>query len=137
MPRDAPERRRAPGTPRPCRPLPSEPRSENGRHVFSARRLNIRITTGGKMDVVFGATGLVGGDIVRRLRAAGRSVRAGLRGGITHPKAEALMQAGVEVVEGDLTRAATLEGACQGAQTVVTTVTSMPTAEHDGLRRVD
>jgi NADH dehydrogenase len=89
------------------------------------------------MDVVFGATGLVGGDIVRRLRAAGRSVRAGLRGGITHPKAEALMQAGVEVVEGDLTRAATLEGACQGAQTVVTTVTSMPIAEHDGLRRVD
>jgi NADH dehydrogenase len=89
------------------------------------------------MDVVFGGTGLVGGDIVRRLREAGRPVRAGLRGGITHPKAEALGQAGVEVVEGDLTRAATLEGACQGARTVVTTVTSMPTGEHDGLRRVD
>jgi NADH dehydrogenase len=89
------------------------------------------------MDVVFGGTGLVGGDIVRRLLQAGRPVRAALRGGITHPKAEALAQAGVEVVEGDLTRAATLEGACQGARTVVTTVTSMPTGEHDGLRRVD
>ena len=89
------------------------------------------------MDVVFGGTGLVGGDIVRRLRDAGRHVRAGLRGGITHPKAEALAQAGVEVVEGDLTRAATLEGACQGAHTVITTVTSMPTGEQDGLRRVD
>jgi len=37
------------------------------------------------MDLVIGATGLVGSTIVRRLRESGRNVRAGIRGGALEP----------------------------------------------------
>jgi len=89
------------------------------------------------MDLVIGATGLVGSTIVRRLRESGRNVRAGIRGGAGHPKAGALVAAGVEVVDADLTKPETLAPACRGVATVITTATSMPTNANDGLKRVD
>ena len=87
--------------------------------------------------LVVGATGLVGGQVAQKLRRQGQSVRALVRGGDAHPKVQPLRAAGIEIVNGDLTVAETLEPACRGIATVVCTATSMPTAANDGLRRVD
>ena len=87
--------------------------------------------------LVVGATGFVGGQVAQKLRRQGESVRAFVRGGDAHPKVEPLRAAGIEIVAGDLTVPETLEPACRGIATVVTTATSMPTGANDGLRRVD
>ena len=87
--------------------------------------------------LVVGATGFVGRQVAQKLRRQGESVRALIRGGDSHPKVQPLRAAGIEVVNGDLTVPGTLEPACRGISTVVTTATSMPTAANDGLRRVD
>src|SRR5262245_9049225 len=89
------------------------------------------------MNLVIGATGFVGGTIVRRLREMGKSVRAGIRDGAAHAKAAGLIAAGAEVVDADLTRPETLEPACRGVESVITTVTTMPHNQNDGLKRVD
>lgn len=87
--------------------------------------------------LVVGATGFVGGQIARGLRERGESVRALVRGGASHPKSGELFAAGVDVVDGDVTRPDSLAPACRGIDVVVSTVTSMPTGANDGLRRVD
>ena len=87
--------------------------------------------------LVVGATGFVGGQVAQKLRRQGESVRALVRGGDAHPKVQPLHAAGIEIVAGDLTVPETLEPACRGIATVVTTATSMPTGANDGLRRVD
>jgi uncharacterized protein YbjT (DUF2867 family) len=87
--------------------------------------------------LVVGATGFVGGQVAQKLRRQGESVRALVRGGDAHPKVQPLRAAGIEIVDGDLTVSETLEPACHGIATVVSTATSMPTGANDGLRRVD
>lgn len=87
--------------------------------------------------LVVGATGGVGGAIAAGIARHGSRVRALLRGGNTHPKAGALSNAGIEIVAGDLRDPSTLGQACRGAETVVTTATSMPSAADNGLRRID
>jgi uncharacterized protein YbjT (DUF2867 family) len=62
--------------------------------------------------LVVGATGLLGRATVPELIRRGQSVRALVR---DVRRAEALARAGVELVEGDLTDAASLERACKGA----------------------
>lgn len=89
------------------------------------------------MDLVVGATGLVGQQIALGLRRQGRSVRALVRGGVQHEKAASLVAAGVEIVDADLTKPETLPAACAGVQTILCTATSMPHGKDDGLRRVD
>ena len=87
--------------------------------------------------LVVGATGFVGGQVARSLRERGTSVRALVRGGTSHPKSAELRAAGIEIVDGDVTRPESLASACRGIDVVVSTVTSMPTGADDGLRRVD
>jgi uncharacterized protein YbjT (DUF2867 family) len=87
--------------------------------------------------LIAGATGFVGGEITLRLTQRKVPVRGLVRGGEAHPKARHLLDEGVEIMEGDLTMPETLSAACQGVDTVVSTVTSMPSAANDGLRRVD
>ena len=87
--------------------------------------------------LVVGATGFVGGQVARGLRERGRSVRALVRGGASHPKSDELREAGIDVVDGDVTQPESLESACRGIDVVVSTVTSMPAGVNDGLRRVD
>lgn len=87
--------------------------------------------------LVVGATGFVGGQVAQKLRRQGESVRAVVRGGEANPKVQPLHAAGIEIVDGDLTIPETLEAACRGIATVVTTATSMPTGANDGLQRVD
>jgi uncharacterized protein YbjT (DUF2867 family) len=89
------------------------------------------------MDLVVGATGLVGQQIALGLRRQGRAVRALVRGGTHHEKAAPLTSAGVEIADADLTKPETLSAACAGVETVLCTATSMPHGKDDGLRRVD
>lgn len=72
------------------------------------------------MILVCGATGELGGRIVRSLHAAGCPVRALVR---PHTDAASLSGLGVELVEGDFRDPASLERAVAGVQTVVSTVT--------------
>jgi NADH dehydrogenase len=87
--------------------------------------------------LVAGSTGFVGADIALKLKQRGHNVLALARGGRLHPKSQRLLDAGVEVLDGDLTRPDTLLAACSGVETVVTTATSMPSGADDGLHRVD
>lgn len=87
--------------------------------------------------LVAGSTGFVGGEVALRLAQRELQTRALVRGGAAHPKAKHLQDAGIEIVDGDLTLPETLAAACQGAETIVSTATSMPSGANDGLRRVD
>ena len=89
------------------------------------------------MDLVVGATGLVGQQIALGLRRQGRVVRALVRGGTQHEKAASLIAAGIEIIDADLTKPETLPAACAGIETLLCTATSMPHSKDDGLRRVD
>ncbi|APW61550.1 SDR family oxidoreductase [Paludisphaera borealis] len=65
------------------------------------------------MILVTGATGTVGGEVVRRLSAKGEAVRAVVR---DPEKAASLALPHVEVVEGDFDRPETMEAAFDGVQ---------------------
>jgi len=66
--------------------------------------------------LVTGANGFVGGHVVHALRAAGKDVRALVR---DPRKAVRLRAWDVELVEGDMTNASSLERAVEGCETVV------------------
>jgi uncharacterized protein YbjT (DUF2867 family) len=70
------------------------------------------------MILVVGATGQLGSLVVRRLREEGRPVRAMVR---DPDAAEDLAATGAELVVADLRKAATLDAALEGVQTVVAT----------------
>jgi uncharacterized protein YbjT (DUF2867 family) len=78
------------------------------------------------MNLVVGATGMVGSEICRLLAAQGKQVRALVRSTSDPAKVEALKGYGVEIVEGDLCDRASLEAACQGVRAVISTASSMP-----------
>jgi uncharacterized protein YbjT (DUF2867 family) len=84
------------------------------------------------MNLVVGATGLVGGEACRRLAAEGRPVRALVRAASDPAKVEALRGYGAEIVEGDVCDPATLEAACQGVTAVIATASSMPFSYQPG-----
>jgi len=76
------------------------------------------------MIFVAGATGYLGGEICRRLIERGQSVR-GLVRTTSDPDAVARLRGlGVECVVGDVRDRGSLDRACAGVQTVVTTVTT-------------
>jgi len=87
--------------------------------------------------LVAGSTGFVGGDVALKLKNRGHSVLALARGGGLNPKSRRLLDAGIEVLDGDFTRPDSLFAACSGVEVVVTTATSMPSGADDGLRHVD
>lgn len=96
------------------------------------------------MILIVGATGTLGGRITRGLLAQGKEVRILVRDpspsfelapmGLA-TDADTLVQAGAQRVTGDLTDRASLDAACAGVDTVLTTATS---AKRDGdLEAVD
>jgi uncharacterized protein YbjT (DUF2867 family) len=89
------------------------------------------------MELVVGATGLVGQQVALALVQRGRKIRALVRRGAHHPKAQPLFSAGIEICDADLTQPESLPAACGGIDTIVCTATSMPQGRNDGLRRVD
>ena len=97
----------------------SHPRQALTRLLYRPRFFGTRGATEGDMSIlVVGATGLVGGQVAQKLRRQGESVRAFVRGGDAHPKAQPLRAAGIEIVAGDLTVPETLAPACRGIATV-------------------
>lgn len=88
------------------------------------------------MILVVGATGALGSEICRRLRARNLAVRALVRPGSAR---EAEVRAlGVEVVAGDLRTRAAVEAACTGVSAVITTATAMASKDKSlTLRAID
>lgn len=86
------------------------------------------------MILVVGATGDVGGSIARRLLESGHTVRILVRQGSDHG---ALVEAGAEPVFGDLKDPSSLDPACAGVETVVTTANSAKRGGDDTVESVD
>lgn len=84
------------------------------------------------MNLVVGATGMVGSEICRLLTAAGKPVRALTRASSDPAKVRTLKALGARTVEADLRDAKSLRSACQGVTTVVTTASAMPFAYDAG-----
>jgi uncharacterized protein YbjT (DUF2867 family) len=88
------------------------------------------------MILVVGATGQLGLETCRRLRAQGRPVRGFVRPG--SPKEGELRKLGVEIVHGDLRSPDTIGPACEGVATIVSTATAMGSKDKAlTLRAVD
>lgn len=81
------------------------------------------------MDLVAGATGILGREICRRLRELGRDVRAVHRPTSDPRAVEALRALGVELVAADLSDPGSLYAACRGAETVLSTATVVARSE--------
>src|SRR5687767_5974769 len=77
------------------------------------------------MILVAGATGFLGGEICHRLAARGEPVRGLVRVTSDRAALDRLRASGVETVVGDLRDRGSLDAACRGAHTVVSTVTTM------------
>jgi len=90
------------------------------------------------MILVVGATGLLGRDICRRLGAAGKPVRALVRRTADRAKVDELERSGATLVRGDLKDRASLDAACRGIDTVITTAsTTVSRQEGDSIQTVD
>jgi uncharacterized protein YbjT (DUF2867 family) len=77
------------------------------------------------VNLVVGATGMLGGEIVRRLVGYGKPMRALVRPTAAKATVEEIGALGVEVVEGDLRDPGSLTRACQGVATVISTATAI------------
>ena len=90
------------------------------------------------MNLIVGATGMLGGELCRLFAAQGRRVRALTRASSDPAKVEGLKRAGIEIVGGDLKDRPSLEAACRGATLVVSTASSTIAREqHDSIESVD
>jgi uncharacterized protein YbjT (DUF2867 family) len=90
------------------------------------------------MNLVVGATGWLGGEIVRRLRERGVAVRALVRSSSDPGKVERLKSLGAEIVTGDLQDKASLQRACSGVAGVISTAsTTFSRQAHDSLSKTD
>lgn len=81
------------------------------------------------MNLVVGSTGLLGGLILKKLLSRGTPVRVMVR--------QPSSVAGVERVPGDLKDPASLERACRGVTTVITTANSAQRGGADTVESVD
>jgi uncharacterized protein YbjT (DUF2867 family) len=86
------------------------------------------------MILICGATGDLGGGITRILLAQGRQVRALVRPASSY---QPLAEAGAELVFGDLKDRASLDAACRGVETVLTTANSAQRGGEDNPQTVD
>ncbi len=88
------------------------------------------------MILVVGATGLVGGDVCRRLTARGTAVRALVRATSDPTRVAALEALGAETVVGDLRDPASLAEACRDASAIICTASSMPFGYEPGANDI-
>lgn len=90
------------------------------------------------MNLIVGATGLLGGEICTLLRARGSRVRALIRPTSDAGRVARLRDHGAEFVPGDLKDRVSLEAACHGADTVITTASSTLSRQPgDSIETVD
>lgn len=81
------------------------------------------------MILVAGATGRLGTEIVRRLRDKGEEVRGLIRATSAPEKIARLKELGATTFTGNLRDTASLNGACNGVSTVISTVSMIGTAQ--------
>lgn len=86
------------------------------------------------MILVVGATGLLGNRVVRKLLARGAPVRAMVR---READRQALETAGAETIFGDLKDRRSLDAACRGVATVITTANASQRGGADTIESVD
>lgn len=89
------------------------------------------------MNLVVGATGNVGGSVVRALRDQGKPVRAMVRETSDPERVRSLEEVGAEVVRGELRDPDSLARACAGATTVVSGATAITALGTDSITAVD
>jgi uncharacterized protein YbjT (DUF2867 family) len=90
------------------------------------------------MNVVVGATGMLGGEICRLLAERRKPIKALVRGTSSPEKRAALSSLGAELVEGDLKNRRSLDAACRGASAVISTASStVSRQEGDSIETVD
>ena len=88
------------------------------------------------MILVVGSTGMVGSEICRLLAEKGKPVMAMVRATTDPAKVERLKSLGVNLVTGDLRDPASLMAACQGVDTVISTVSAMPFSYQPGVNDI-
>lgn len=81
------------------------------------------------MLLVAGSTGSLGTEIVRLLRERGEPVRGLVRLTSAPEKVARLKELGAETVTGDLKNRVSLDAACRGVKTVISTVSMIQTAQ--------
>jgi NADH dehydrogenase len=81
------------------------------------------------MILVAGATGRLGLEIVQRLRRRGEEVRGLVRATSAPEKIAAIKDSGAQVYTGNLRDRESLEAACEGVETVISTATVITTAQ--------
>jgi uncharacterized protein YbjT (DUF2867 family) len=86
------------------------------------------------MILVVGATGNLGGAVTRMLLAQGQPVRILAR---SQSNYQPLVEAGAQAVLGDLKERGSLDPACEGADTVITTANSAARGGEDNPQTVD
>jgi len=86
------------------------------------------------MILVVGATGNLGGAVTRMLLAQDQPIRILAR---SQSNYQPLRDAGAQVVLGDLKERGSLDAACQGADTIITTANSTARVGEDTVQTVD
>jgi len=90
------------------------------------------------MNLIVGATGLLGNQICTLLADRGKPVRALARTTSNPDKVARLRNIGAEIVPGDLKNPQSLVAACRGAQAVISTASStLSRQEGDSIESVD
>jgi uncharacterized protein YbjT (DUF2867 family) len=90
------------------------------------------------MNLVVGATGLLGSEICRLLATGNRPIRALVRPTSDPTKVEQLKSLNVEIAQGDLKERASLDEACRDVSTVISTASStISRQEGDSIQAVD
>ena len=90
------------------------------------------------MVLVVGATGLVGGEVCRKLAEQGEKVRALVRATSSVERIEALRATGAELCVGDLKDPESIAAACHGADAVISTASSTLSRQAgDSIESVD
>jgi uncharacterized protein YbjT (DUF2867 family) len=83
------------------------------------------------MILIVGASGVLGTAICRRLAARGKPIRALVRTTTDPAKIDTLRELGAELVFGDLKDRASLDSACVGVRTVISTATTTISRQPD------
>lgn len=90
------------------------------------------------MNLVVGATGLLGLEVCRQLAAEAKPVKALVRPTADPAKREELQRLGATLAEGDLKDRSSLEAACEGVRAVLSTASStLSRQEGDSIQTVD
>jgi uncharacterized protein YbjT (DUF2867 family) len=90
------------------------------------------------VNLVVGATGLLGSEICRLLAAEGKPARALVRPTSDQNKVAQLETLNVEIARGDLKDRSSLDAACRGVRVVISTASStLSKQEGDSIQTVD